>query len=276
MTLFQEPNNEELVSDCPADEWACADECGVRSFSLVRQCDVRGLLHCHTDYAGGAHPLRSIAGTARALELDYLGVTDKAKGCDADEGLCLEGIAFQRSEIQELNADSPDLVLLHGIEVEADGDGSLPLPDHVLEGFDYVVATLKNGNGLDVAASTERALRTIMNPYVNILGHPCGEWMTSGADLPVDLKTVLNAAAQAEVAVEIDANPQHDDLSWSYCYRAQELGVSMVIASDAHRAARLADYRHGVELARKAGLCCRQILNTRPLDDVRSFFLRKP
>jgi DNA polymerase (family 10) len=275
MTLFQEPNKDRFLSDCPSDDWACADECDVRSFSLVRQCDVRGLLHCHTDYAGGAHPLRSIAETARALELEYLGVTDKAKVHGVGAGLCLEGNADQRSEIKELNAESDDLVLLHGIEVEAVLDGSLPLPDHVLDGFDYVVATLNNGSDLDAAASTARALRVIMNPFVNILGHPCGDWMTRGSGVPLDLKTILNAAATAAVAVEIDANPEHVDLNWNNCYKAQELGVTLVIASDAHRAARLADYRHGVELGRQAGLCCRQILNTRPLDEVRAFFLRQ-
>lgn len=274
MTFARDPNNDDAAADCHIDTWACADDCDVRSFSLVRQCDVRGLLHCHTDYAGGAHPLRSIVDTARALELDYLGVTDKAKIDDADEGLCLEGIAYQRSEIRELNEEFKDLVLLHGIEVEAAVDGSLPLPDHVLDEFDYVVATLKDDHGLDAAGFTARALRVIMNPFVNILGHPCGDWMTTCSGVPLDLETILTAAAKAEVAVEIDANPCHVDLDWTHCAKAQEHGVTLIIASDAHRAARLADYRHGVELARQAGLCCRQILNTRPLDDVRAFFNR--
>ena len=274
MTLSKDSPDNEEITDCPVDAWACVDDCDVRVYSLVRQCDVRGLLHCHTDYAGGAHSLRNIAETARALELEYLGITDLAKTDGADEGLSLEGIVYQRAEIRELNAEFRDLVLLHGIEVEADADGSLPLPDHVLDEFDYVVATLKRSWNLDADDATARALRVIMNPFVNILGHPSGDWMTRADGVPLDLDTILTAAAKADVAVEIDANPCHDDLDWTNCAKAQVRGVTLVVASDAHRAARLADYRHGVELARQAGLCCRQILNTRPLDDVRAFFRR--
>lgn len=275
MTAASESEPRHMPSACPIDEWACADDCGTKEYALVRQCDVRGLLHCHTDYAGGAHSLRNIVETARALGLEYLGVTDKARTRGCEDGLCAEGVAYQRAEIAEINREDGGLSLLHGIEVEAGCDGSLPLPDHLLEGFDYVVATLRDPNGHDRDAYTERAVRTIMNPFVNVIGHPCGDWMTTGGDLPLDLCTVLDAAAKADVAVEIDANPGHPDLDWTHCYKAQELGVTMVIASDAHRAARLADYRHGVELGRKAGLCCRQILNTRPVDEVRAFFLRR-
>lgn len=272
--MTSEAENQEIPSTCPTDEWGCTDECDVQEYSLVRQCDVLGLLHCHTDYADGAHSLGCIVDTARALGLGYVGITDKARVKDDGSGLCTEGIACQRAEIAQYNEESRDVRLLHGVEVEADADGSLPMDDEVLERFDYVVATLFDTADLDRKEATGRALHTVMNPYVNVLGHPCGEWMTSGSDLPLDLDVLLEAAAKAGVAIEIDANPAHEDLDWSYCYRAQELGVAMVIASDAHRAARLGDYRHGVELVRQAGLCCRQILNTRSLDDVRAFFAR--
>jgi len=246
----------------------------VRQFELTRPCDVRGLLHCHTDYAGGAHDLESMVEMAQELELEYLGVTDKARSDMEPGGLDADGWTYQRAELDALNSRQ-NVALLHGIEVETDEQGNLPLSDDDLQRFDYVVATLRNGDNLTREQWTSRALRVVMHPYVHVLGHPFGEWITTGSEkLPVDLDTVLRAAAKAKVAVEIDANPSHHELDWRHCERAQELGVTIVIASDVHRAARLADYRHGVELTRQAGLCCRQILNTHALENVKAFFAR--
>jgi DNA polymerase (family 10) len=246
----------------------------VRRFALVRQSDVRGLLHCHTAYADGAHNLRARVETARDLGLEYLGITDKARSDYCADGLSLGAIARQREEIEALNEELTDFRVLHGVEVETCPAGDLPVEEKTLAGFDYVVATLKACHDLDRETYTGRALRAIMNPYVTVLGHPVGHYMTSAADLPLDLDTVLRAAATARVAVEFDANPDHPDLDWRHCTRAQSLGVTLVIASDAHRAARLADYRHGAELSRSAGLCSNQILNTQPVDAVLDFFRR--
>ncbi len=239
----------------------------------VHPCDVRGLLHCHSSYCDGAHGLRAMVTTARDLGLDYLGVSDKARTADRSDGLCAISFIRQREEIEAINEEFPDFRLLHGIEVESAADGSLPLSDKDLGMFDYVVATLTNGGALDIAAQTERALRVVRNPYVSILGHPIGEFMTSGQPLPLDLGAVLTAAAEAGLAVEVDANPGHDDLDWGYCRMAGDLGVPLVIASDAHRAARLVDFRHGAEMIRNAGFCCRHILNTMSADDIGDFLV---
>lgn len=264
--------HDENQPGCPSESWACIETCEIQDFSLTRACDVRGLLHCHTNYADGAHCLESLIETSRALGLEYLGVTDKVRTADEPDGLDEKARRYQRAEIVNRNAELTDLVLLRGVEIEADARGDLPLSDDELGEFDYVVATVRNNDDLTREERTARALRVVMNPFVNILGHPVGEWMTQGGDLPVDMEALLKAAGQAGVALEIDANPTHDHLDWGMCRRAQELGVLLVVASDAYRAARLADYRHGVELTRQAGLCCQQILNTRPMEYLRGFF----
>ncbi|NTV03842.1 hypothetical protein HGA89_02830 [bacterium] len=261
-------------SGCRDTGWPCHDSCDVRHFELVRQCDVRGLLHCHTSYDGGAHGLREISDTAIALGLEYLGITDRIRPGLHGEGLSPAAVARQREEIEAINAGNPDFRLLHGAEIETEPDGALPVDEVSLSKFDYVVATLATDHGQDPERLTRRAVRAVMNPYVSILGHPFGDYMTMPGELPLDLETVLQAAAQAHVAIEIDAIPAHREPDWRNCVRAQELGVRLVIASDVHRAARLGDYRHGAELTRHAGLCCRQILNTQNLDDLLDFFSR--
>ncbi|MBU0741725.1 hypothetical protein KKG45_03820 [bacterium] len=264
----------EETLNCLEQPWPCQESCSVRHFELLRQCDVRGLLHCHTAYVDGAHDLAAIVGTARELGLDYLGVTDKLMSDYCADGLCAESMASQRAEIEKYNADGNGFTLLHGVEVEVDPEGNLPVDEELLAGFDYVVATMHHSHDLDRERQTTRALRAVKHPRVSILGHPIGHFMTTGRDLPLDIDRVLTAASAARVAVEIDANPAHEDLDWKNCYHAQKLGVILVIASDAHRAARLCDYRHGAEMTRDAGLCCRQILNTQTADEVRAYFTR--
>jgi len=272
--VHDEPIASDEPSGCRDTGWSCHETCDVRHFELVRQCDVRGLLHCHTSYDGGAHGLREISATAIELGLEYLGITDRLRTDLCAQGLNPAAVARQREEIEAINAGNPGFRLLHGAEIETAADGSLPVDEQALSAFDYVVATLTADLGQDQAAFTRRAVRAVMNPYVSILGHPFGDYMTQPGELPLDLETVLQAAALARVAVEIDAIPTHREPDWRNCVRAQERGVRLVIASDVHRAARLGDYRHGAELSRHAGLCCRQILNTQGLDELLGFFSR--
>jgi DNA polymerase (family X) len=260
---------------CASKLWPCAENCETQEFTLIRQSDIRGLLHCHTAYDQGQHDLAAILETARCLGLEYLGITDHARSDYYPDGLDREMLDMQGDEIKLINKELVDFTFLHGVEVEADAEGNLPLSDEQLSGYDYVVATIRNGLDLSFDASTERAVHVVMNPFVSILGHPVGNYMTGGNSLPFDIETVLAAAARAGVAVSIDANPDHSDLDMANCRRAQEIGARMIISSNAHRAARLGDYRHGTVLTQMAGLCRNQILNTLDVTGVKEFF-QKP
>lgn len=241
---------------------------------LVRPCDVRGILHCHTLYAGGAHSLRAMVDTAREIGLEYLGVSDHAISELHPDGLDVEALARQRGEIEAINAELPDFSVLQGVEVYMEADGSLPLPEETLATCEYVIVSLAGGNGADPASRTAHAIRAIMNPYTTILSRPVSEYMFAGPPAPIDIEAVLQAAAECRTAVEVSAIPERLDQGAGFCRRAQELGVLLSINPNAHRAARLVDYRHGVELTRNAGLCCRQILNTFTGAELRAFLAR--
>jgi len=268
------PENDDHMMSCEDRHWGCFEQCEVHEYGLIRQSDVRGLLHCHTAYGTGDHDLNEVVEIGRKLGLEYLGVTDHVCCVQNPEGLDPACLELQRREIELLNARHDDIQLLHGVEVEAADDGRLPLPDEILSRFDYVVATLRKAEGLSPQELTDRAVRAVMHPFVSVLGHPIGKHMTSPDPLPLDLETVLRAAAKAGVAVHVDANPPHEKLDMGFCHLAQELGAVLVISSDAHRAARLGDYRHGTVLTQLAGVCCRQVLNSLDLAGVRAFFER--
>ncbi len=260
------------IESCKDRNWACYDRCDVREFGLIQQSDIRGLLHCHTAYGDGDHDLIQVAETALKLGLEYVGVTDHMVCTQCPAGIEPLSLELQRREIALINRQTEGFTLLHGIELESEPDGSLPMDDQNLDRFDYVVATLRDKTDMDRSALTDIAVRAVMNPFVSILGHPFDTYMTGADDTACDMEVVLKAAATAGVAVSVDANPTHETLDLKYCRLSQNLGATLVISSDAHRAARLGDYRHGTVLTQLAGICCRQILNTMDVSGVRAFF----
>ncbi len=237
-------------------------------FDLVRPCDVRGVLHAHSRYTDGAHDLEDLVFTARAIGLEYLGVSDHLLSDSHQEGLDRDAIRRQREELDLLREENPGFEILQGLEVEADSRGRLPGPPDLLRGFDYLIVSFE-GESRQGEDLTARMLQALDDPRTTILGKPIGDYMLRRGPVPMDVPRVLGRAAAEGVAVEIDANPGSLELDWDVCRRAQELGVMMVINPNAHRAARLVDFRHGVELARSAGICCRTILNTYSVTELR-------
>ncbi len=242
---------------------------------LVRPCDIRGLLHAHTRNVDGCHSMRRMVETAIALGLEYLGISDHFCSSVHPEGLDLEGEDIQREEIDSLRRQFPGFELLHGVELNADANGELPLDDDVLATFDYVLVSLAAPNGNTVHEYTSTALRVIDNPWVSVVSKPIGDYMLRSGPLPLDMDAVLKAAAAGGTIVEFNANPGSLDLCHDHCALARDYGVKLVINTDAHRAARLGDFRQGVEFAREAGIPCRCLVNTFPAADLRRHITAK-
>jgi DNA polymerase (family 10) len=209
-----------------------------QSRTLIRSCDVRGLLHSHTRYADGAHSLRRMVETARDLGLEYLGVSDHLKSSRHPEGMNADEEREQRLEIAELQREFPDFHVLHGMEADADDDGDVDLPDGVRDHLDYLMVAMPGPNGHGREDYTESVLRLIRNPLVDIVSRPLGSYMLT------------------------------------HCRLAADLGVTLAINPNAHRAARLVDYRQGVAIARDMGLSCRQFVNTLTAAELRARFAR--
>lgn len=241
---------------------------------LVRPCDILGILHSHSRYGDGAHALASMVETAREIGLEYLGISDHYRSEAHQDGLDLKEMTAQRAEIEELKARHPDFDILQGVELDLLPDGTLPLTDEDLARFDYVIVAVPENGGYDPETLTDRIVALVENQRVAILGRPVGDFMMRRSDGVLDMERVLKAAAVRSTAVEINANPSSSELDWTACRRAQELGVPMAISPDAHRAARLVDYRHGAEMAQEAGICCRSILNTLSAVDLRQYLTK--
>ncbi|MFH2053008.1 MAG: PHP domain-containing protein [bacterium] len=239
---------------------------------LVRPCDIKGILHSHSRWTDGAHSLGSMVETAREIGLEYLGISDHFRSEAHQEGLDLGALKIQLAEIERLRRENPGFDVLQGIELDAEPDGSLPLESETLAQFDYVIVSFPENGGYDPGTFTEQVMRAAAHPSVSILAHPLGDLMLRQQNGILDMEKVLEAAAAGRTAVEVTTNPTCSELDWTHCRRAQELGVFMSISPNAHRAARLVDFRHGAERAREAGLVCASILNTLTSEELRRYW----
>lgn len=236
---------------------------------LIELAELQGDLQFHTTWSDGHASLMEMAEAARTRGLKYGLVTDHSHGLGVARGVGPEELRRQRAEIEEVNRKlGGTFRVLAGVEVEVRADGSLDLPDEVLAELDLVVAAVHSGLRQGREQVTARAIAAIRNPHVDILAHPTGRLIgrREGADL--DMEAVLQAAAETGTAVEINSHPLRLDLNDIHVRRAVELGVTLVINSDAHDPAGFDVLRFGVATARRGWATRANVLNTRSVEKV--------
>lgn len=234
---------------------------------LLEEADLRGELHAHTDWSDGAATILEMAQAALALGLEYLVITDHSQSLGVASGLTPERLQDQRRAIEEAQEHvGPGLRILQGAEVEILADGRLDFPDEVLAQLDLVIASLHTSLRQPREQITRRLLAAIENPHVDVIGHPSGRLLgrREGADL--DMDAVLRAAAEHQVALEINANPERLDLNDVMARRAMDLGCLLAVNTDAHRPEHFHLRRFGVGVARRGWVAPDRVINTWPLE----------
>jgi DNA polymerase (family 10) len=239
--------------------------------NLVTFDDIRGVLHCHSDYSDGAATIEAMALAAKERGWDYIGISDHSESAFYAGGLKRDRLLLQQEEIDELNARMGDFRILKGIEADILADGRLDYDAQILDGFDYVIGSIHSRFSMDGEAMTKRVLAAMDDPHLTILAHPTGRLLLTREPYPINIQAVLEKAAHVGVAVELNADPHRLDLDWRYCRQAKELGVTIEIGPDAHSTAALDNVHFGIGMARKAWLEAGEILNTRGADDVLAF-----
>ena len=239
--------------------------------NLVTFDDLRGVLHCHSDYSDGTATIEEMANAAKERGWDYIGISDHSESAFYAGGLKRDKLLRQQEEIDRLNAEMKGFRILKGIEADILADGRLDYDAEILDGFDYVVGSIHSRFSMDGDAMTKRVLAALDDPHLTILAHPTGRLLLTREPYPINIEAVLEKAAQVGVAVELNADPHRLDLDWRYCRQAKELGVTIEIGPDAHSTAGLDNVHFGIGMARKAWLEAGEILNTRSADDVLAF-----
>ncbi len=238
---------------------------------LVEQADLKGFLHCHTNYSDGTSTIEELALACREAGYAWLGITDHSKTAAYAGGLTLEDLRRQWDEVEEVNARRLGIRVLKGIESDILADGSLDYDDATLAEFDFVIGSIHSRFALDEEAMTTRVLRALDNPRLTILGHPTGRLLLTRDPYPIDLDRVFARAAERGVAVEINADPHRLDLDWRMVRRAREAGVTISIGADAHSRSAIGNIPFGIGMARKGGLNRDRILNSRPAPEFLAF-----
>ena len=216
--------------------------------------DLQGILHNHSTYSDGKHSLEDMARACRNLGYGYLGISDHSQTAVYANGLDEDTVLVQHQEIDRLNQELTPFRIFKGIESDILSDGRLDYPDSVLQTFDFVVASVHFNMNMDIDKATDRLLKAVKNPYTTILGHPTGRLLLKREGYPIDHRKVIDACADHEVVIEINAHPWRLDLDWRWVHFALEKGVKISINPDAHEKAGLEDVYYGVCVARKAGL----------------------
>jgi len=239
--------------------------------SLIAATDIRGALHCHSNYSDGKATIAEMATAARERGWSYIGITDHSQSAFYAGGLSRERVLAQLDEIEELNEASDGFRILKGIEADILADGRLDYSDDILDRFDFVVGSIHSRFSMDRASMTHRILSALDDPRLTILAHPTGRLLLSRAPYDVDLDAIFDKALQVGVAIELNADPHRLDLDWRDLRRAKSMGIAVEIGPDAHSTAGLGYMEIGVGIARKAWLEPTDILNAWPVEDVFAF-----
>ncbi len=243
---------------------------------LIAEQDIRGDLHCHTTASDGRATIAEMAVAARERGYEYLAITDHSASHGFGNDVSPQELRRQIKRIGEANAAIDGIEVLAGSEVNILPDGSLDYADELLSQLDWVVASVHTAFSMGEQAMTERMIAAIEHPLVDAIGHPTGRLIERREPYAVDLEAVFTAAARTGTALEINANPDRRDLSDVHARAAVQAGVRIVIDSDAHRTATLANMRWGVATARRAWLRREDVLNTLPWAELARLGKRGP
>jgi len=242
---------------------------------LIEVEDVVSELHAHTDWSDGTGSLEVMTSAAAERGLAVFAVTDHSPALKMTGGLDREKLLRQWEALDALDVPT-GLRVLRGMEVDILEDGSLDMDDDMLERMDVVVASVHSRFGMSEAEQTERIVRAVQHPQVNVLGHPTGRLLGQREAYAVDLHAVIAAAVEHDVAIEINAHPARLDVNDHWARVAAHAGTVLSINTDAHAPEELGLLRHGVLQARRAWLTAGDVINTWPWPRLEAFLAKEP
>jgi DNA polymerase (family X) len=241
---------------------------------LIDLADLRGDLHMHSTETDGKDDVRTMAEAARAAGLQYIAITDHTQSLAMANGLDERRALEHAARIRAVDAEGLGIRLLAGVECDIRADGTLDLADDCLAALDLVIVSVHSAFDQERQRMTDRILRAIEHPQVDILGHPTGRRILKRQPYAVDMEAVVDAAARHGLALEINCQVDRLDLNDVHAKLARDRGVPLVISTDAHSRLAFGRLRWGVLMARRAWVQPADVLNTRPFDQFRASLRR--
>lgn len=240
---------------------------------IIDYNDILGDLHCHSDWDGGSNSIKEMAEAAQKLGYKYLGIADHTKFLRIEHGLNERQLAQQRKEIEKLNKKlGSKFRVLQGCEANILNDGSIDIKDEALKKLDYAIAGVHSSMKMEKKKMTERIIRAMKNPHVDIISHPTGRLIQRRDEYQIDFDKILRVAKETNTILEINSHPVRLDLRDIYIRRAKESGVRMVINTDAHNRDQMGLMEYGIAQARRGWAEKEDIINTKPINKLLKYF----
>ncbi len=241
---------------------------------VIELKDIRGDLHCHSNWNGGKNSIETIAKKAIKMGYEYIGISDHTQFLAIEHGLNEKQLLKQKKEIDKLNKKLK-IRILWGCEANILTDGSIDISDKVLEQMDYVIAGVHSALKIDKEKMTQRIIRAMENPNVDIIAHPSGRILQYRDEYHFDFNKILETAKKTGTILEINSSPTRLDLKDSNIRKAKKAGVKMVIGTDAHQISQLDLMSFGVSQARRGWAEKEDIINTQPLSKLLKYFKKE-
>jgi len=251
---------------------------------LIKIEDIKGDLHCHSDWNGGESSIEEMAEFAMSLGYEYIGISDHTRWLRIERGLDEKQLLEQKEEIAKINSkfQNPNskqfqtsnfkFQILHGCEANIMADGSLDIKDEVLEKLDFVIAGAHSQLKMPKEQMTKRLITAMKNKNVDIISHPTGRLIGKRDEYQVDFDKILKIAKETGTILEINSSPDRLDLRDLYIRRAKNEGVKMIINTDAHQKEQMNLMEYGVATARRGWAEKQDIVNTNSLENLLEYF----
>lgn len=242
---------------------------------LIELDDIRCDLQMHSTYSDGKATVEEMARTCAEIGYEYIGFTDHSESLAVANGLDAQRLEKQQEEIAAVNEKLHDegisMVILHGIEADILPDGSVDIPDGTAEMLDYVIGALHQGFSSDAERITERMVRAVKSGLVDIIAHPTGRVLLQRQPYGLHIDELIEACADEDVALEINAAPDRLDLDDTHARFAVDKGCRISINTDSHQPEMLYNMRYGVFQARRGWITAGDVINTWSLEDFRDW-----
>jgi DNA polymerase (family 10) len=243
---------------------------------LIDYNDIKGDLHCHSNWDGGENSIEEIVEVAESIGYEYMGITEHTKFLKIDGGIDEKQLLAEKKEIEKINekllAKNKKIKVLQGCETNILGDGKLDIKDDVLAQLDYVIAGVHSQMKMSKKEMTERIIKAIKNPNVDIISHPTGRLIKRRDEYEIDFDKIIKVAKETGTILEINSYPERLDLKDTNIRKAKTAGVKMVINTDSHHTDQMRFIDYGVAQARRGWAEKEDIINTRPLEKLLKFF----
>lgn len=234
---------------------------------IIDHEDVKGVVHTHSIWSDGSATVLAMAEASKSLGYEYLVMSDHSQSAFYAGGLKPDQVLAQMDEIDKVNKCMTDFHVYKGIECDILNDGGLDYDDELLSRFDIVIASIHSNLKMEQSKAMNRLLTAIAHPATRILGHMTGRLLLSRKGYPIDHKEIIDACAEHDVVIELNASPYRLDMDWTWIPYAIEKGVMISINPDAHSVGGIKDIKYGVLAARKAVLSPEMCLNAKAKDE---------